>query len=222
MTTIQTKKGAICMILQATVTKYIPTNAYIYADNETKHGFLIDPGAQAGKLLELIREKGLTIEAILLTHGHFDHIGAVSELQETLKIPVYMGQKGRLDAENSVWNLSAQTDEPIVLSDVTYLEDHAIIALKEKPAFQLELLELPGHTADGVIYYTKADEAAFVGDSIFQGSYGRTDMYGGDEQALLRGIRERILTLPPKTLLLSGHSAPTTPADEQGRSWYQL
>ncbi|WP_278961535.1 MBL fold metallo-hydrolase [Mitsuokella multacida] len=79
------------MILQATVTKYIPTNAYIYADNETKHGFLIDPGAQAGKLLELIREKGLTIEAILLTHGHFDHIGAVSELQETLKIPVYMG-----------------------------------------------------------------------------------------------------------------------------------
>ncbi|WP_278832478.1 MBL fold metallo-hydrolase, partial [Mitsuokella multacida] len=182
------------MILQATVTKYIPTNAYIYADNETKHGFLIDPGAQAGKLLELIREKGLTIEAILLTHGHFDHIGAVSELQETLKIPVYMGQKGRLYAENPVWNLSAQTDEPIVLSDVTYLEDHAIIALKEKPAFQLELLELPGHTADGVIYYTKADEAAFVGDSIFQGSYGRTDMYGGDEEALLRGIRERILT----------------------------
>lgn len=210
MTTIQTKKGAICMILQATVTKYIPTNAYIYVDNETKHGFLIDPGAQAGKLLELIREKGLTIEAILLTHGHFDHIGAVSELQETLKIPVYMGKKGRLYAENPVWNLSAQTDEPIVLSDVTYLEDHAIIALKEKPAFQLELLELPGHTADGVIYYTKADEAAFVGD---------TD---GDEQALLRGIRERILTLPPKTLLLSGHSAPTTPADEQGRSWYQL
>lgn len=154
MTTIQTKKGAICMILQATVTKYIPTNAYIYADNETKHGFLIDPGAQAGKLLELIREKGLTIEAILLTHGHFDHIGAVSELQETLKIPVYMGQKGRLYAENPVWNLSAQTDEPIVLSGVTYLEDHAIIALKEKPAFQLELLELPGHTADGVIYYT--------------------------------------------------------------------
>ncbi|WP_353886626.1 MBL fold metallo-hydrolase [uncultured Mitsuokella sp.] len=157
-----------------------------------------------------------------MTHGHFDHIGAVSELQETLKIPVYMGQKGRLYAENPVWNLSAQTDEPIVLSDVTYLEDHAIIALKEKPAFQLELLELPGHTADGVIYYTKADEAAFVGDPIFQGSYGRTDMYGGDEQALLRGIRERILTLPPKTLLLSGHSAPTTPADEQGRSWYQL
>ena len=130
MTTIQTKKGAICMILQATVTKYIPTNAYIYADNETKHGFLIDPGAQAGKLLELIREKGLTIEAILLTHGHFDHIGAVSELQETLKIPVYMGKKGRLYAENPVWNLSAQTDEPIVLSNVTYLEDHAIIALK--------------------------------------------------------------------------------------------
>lgn len=198
------------MILQATVTKYITTNAYIYADNETKHGFLIDPGAQAGKLLELIREKGLTIEAILLTHGHFDHIGAVNELQEVLQIPVYMGEKGMLYAE-----------DPIMLKDVTYLADHAVIALKEKPSFQMELLDLPGHTADGVIYYTKEDGAAFVGDSIFQGSYGRTDMYGGDEEALLRGIRERILTLPDDTLLLSGHSAPTTPAEERGRSWYQ-
>ena len=180
------------MILQATVTKYIPTNAYIYADNETKHGFLIDPGAQAGKLLELIREKDLTIEAILLTHGHFDHIGAVNELQAVLQIPVYMGEKGMLYAENPVWNLSSQTEDPIVLKDVTYLADHAVIALKEKPSFQLELLDLPGHTADGVIYYTKEDGAAFVGDSIFQGSYGRTDMYGGDEEALLRGIRERI------------------------------
>ena len=72
------------MILQTTVTKYIPTNAYIYADNETKHGFLIDPGAQAGKLLELIREKGLTIEAILLTHGHFDHIGAALAVSDAL------------------------------------------------------------------------------------------------------------------------------------------
>ena len=192
------------MILQATVTKYITTNAYIYADNETKHGFLIDPGAQAGKLLELIHEKGLTIEAILLTHGHFDHIGAVNELQAVLQIPVYMGEKGMLYAENPVWNLSSQTEDPI--------------ALKEKPSFQLELLDLPGHTADGVIYYTKEDGAAFVGDSIFQGSYGRTDMYGGDEEALLRGIRERILTLPDDTLLLSGHSAPTTPAEERGRS----
>ena len=209
------------MILQATVTKYITTNAYIYANNETKHGFLIDPGAQAGKLLELIREKGLTIEAILLTHGHFDHIGAVNELQAVLQIPVYMGEKGMLYAENPVWNLSSRTEAPIVLKDVTYLADHAVIALKEKPSFQLELLDLPGHTADGVIYYTKEDGAAFVGDSIFQGSYGRTDMYGGDEEALLRGICERILTLPDDTLLLSGHSAPTTPAEERGRSWYQ-
>ena len=162
------------MILQATVTKYIPTNAYIYADNETKHGFLIDPGAQAGKLLELIREKDLTIEAILLTHGHFDHIGAVNELQEVLQIPVYMGEKGMLYAKNPVWNLSSHTEDPIVLKDVTYLADHAVIALKEKPSFQMELLDLPGHTADGVIYYTKEDGAAFVGDSIFQGSYAPT------------------------------------------------
>lgn len=172
------------MILQATVTKYIPTNAYIYADNETKHGFLIDPGAQAKKLLALIEEKGLTIEAVLLTHGHFDHIGAVNAIQEKLHIPVYMGEQGRLYAENPVWNLSSQTEEPLVLKNVTYLADGSLISLKDKPDFRVKLLNLPGHTADGVVYYAEADEAAFVGDSIFQGSYGRTDMYGGDEEAL--------------------------------------
>ena len=209
------------MILQATVTKYIPTNAYIYADNETKHGFLIDPGAQAKKLLALIEEKGLTIEAVLLTHGHFDHIGAVNAIQEKLHIPVYMGEQGRLYAENPVWNLSSQTEEPLVLKNVTYLADGSLISLKDKPDFRVKLLNLPGHTADGVVYYAEADEAAFVGDSIFQGSYGRTDMYGGDEEALLRGIRTRILTLPDETLLLSGHSAPTTVAAEKVRPWYQ-
>lgn len=209
------------MILQAPVTKYITTNCYIYADNDTKHGFLIDPGAQAKKLLELIEEKGLTIEAILLTHGHFDHIGAVSEIQEQLKIPVYMGEQGMLYAENPVWNLSAQTEEPILLKDVTYLKDGSVIRLKNTPSFQVKLINLPGHTADGVMYYAEADGAAFVGDSIFQGSYGRTDLYGGDEQALLEGIRTRVLTLPDDTLLLSGHSAPTTVADEKVRPWYQ-
>ncbi len=208
------------MILQAPVTKYITTNCYIYADNDTKHGFLIDPGAQAGKLLELLEEKGLTIEAILLTHGHFDHIGAVNEIQNKLRLPVYMGEQGRLYAENPVWNLSAQTEAPILLHNVTYLPDGAVISLKDKPDFQVKLLNLPGHTADGVIYYAKADGAAFVGDSIFQGSYGRTDMYGGEE-ALLKGIRTRILTLPDDTLLLSGHSAPTTVAEEKVRPWYQ-
>lgn len=209
------------MILQATVMKYIPTNAYFYIDNETKHGFLIDPGAQAGKLLEMIHEKGFIIERILLTHGHFDHIGAVEEIRKALNIPVCMQANGRAYAENPVWNLSSQTEAPITLPDVTYLPDYSTVSLASSSACDLTIIPVPGHTTDGAMYYTAKDGVAFVGDSIFQGSYGRTDMYGGDEATLLKNIREKILTLPPETILLSGHSAPTTVREETTRPFYQ-
>ena len=209
------------MILQATVMKYIPTNAYFYIDNETKHGFLIDPGAQADKLLAMISDKGFVIERILLTHGHFDHIGAVEKIRQALSIPVCMQANGRAYAENPVWNLSAQTGTPITLPEVTYLPDYSTISLDASPACDLTLIPVPGHTTDGAMYYTKKDGVAFVGDSIFQGSYGRTDMYGGDEATLLQNIREKILTLPDETILLSGHSAPTTVRDEKDCPFYR-
>lgn len=209
------------MILQATVMKYIPTNAYFYIDNETKHGFLIDPGAQAGKLLEMIREKGFIIERILLTHGHFDHIGAVEKIRKALNIPVCMQANGRAYAENPVWNLSAQTEAPITLSDVTYLADYSTVSLAATSACDLTIIPVPGHTIDGAMYYTAKDGVAFVGDSIFEGSYGRTDMYGGDEATLLQNIRDKILTLPDETILLSGHSGPTTVREEKTRPFYQ-
>lgn len=209
------------MILQATVMKYIPTNAYFYIDNETKHGFLIDPGAQAGKLFEMIREKGFIIERILLTHGHFDHIGAVEELRKALNIPVCMQANGRAYVENPVWNLSAQTEAPITLPDVTYLADYSTVSLAASSACDLTIIPVPGHTTDGAMYYTAKDGVAFVGDSIFEGSYGRTDMYGGDEATLLQSIRETILTLPDETILLSGHSGPTTVREEKMRPFYQ-
>lgn len=209
------------MILQATVMKYIPTNAYFYIDNETKHGFLIDPGAQAGKLLEMIREKGFIIERILLTHGHFDHIGAVEEIRKALNIPVCMQANGRAYAENPVWNLSAQTEAPITLSDVTYLADYSTVSLAATSACDLTIIPVPGHTTDGAMYYTAKDGVAFVGDSIFEGGYGRTDMYGGDEATLLQNIRDKILTLPDETILLSGHSGPTTVREEKTRPFYQ-
>ena len=83
------------------------------------------------------------------------------------------------------------------------------------------MVPVPGHTADGCIYYSAKDNVAFVGDSIFQGSYGRTDLPGGDERELLQGIAQNILSLPEDTTLLSGHSEPTTVAAERQMPWYQ-
>ena len=209
------------MILQVTVARYIPTNAYFYIDEDTKHGFLIDPGAEPDKLLDIIRERGIKLEKILLTHGHFDHIGAVNDLQRKLEIPVLMQKNGCFYAENPVWNLSAQTNEPIILNDVTYIDDNTDIVLQANPDFRLHMIPVPGHTTDGCMYYNLRDHIAFVGDSIFAGSYGRTDMPGGDAKTLMKSIVGDIFSLPDSTTLLSGHSGATTVAVEKERDWYQ-
>lgn len=208
------------MILTATVMKYIPTKAYFYVDDRTKHAFLIDPGAQSEALLKIVRERELIIEKILLTHGHFDHIGAVSTIQKELSSPVCMGIRGREYIENPEWNLSAQTDEPIVLKNVTFLPAGTTLTLSSNPEYTLQIIDSPGHTTDGVIYYSSRDKVAFVGDTIFAGSYGRTDLYGGDESTLLHTIQNVVFKLPDDTILLSGHSEPTTVASEKKMAWH--
>ena len=208
------------MILQTTVAQYIPMNAYFYIDDDTHHAFLIDPGAEADKLIQVAKEKELTVEKILLTHGHFDHIGAVNELQQQWGIPVCMQANGRDYADNPDWNLSAQTGNPVRLSDVTYLEDNTDITSAANPQHSLHMVPVPGHTTDGCIYYNLKDNIAFVGDSVFLNSYGRTDMPGGSEEILLDSIVREILTLPAEMTLLSGHSEPTTVAVERKMPWY--
>ena len=208
------------MVLQVEVHGIFVTNSYFYIDDKTNHGFLIDPSAEAEKLLQIIDNKKLTIEKILLTHGHFDHTGAVNELQKQLKIPVCIHKNGRQYVENPVWNLSQAFGFVIKLDNVTYLDDNSVISLSVNPDFNLKLIHTPGHTTDSAIYYSAKDNFAFVGDSIFLGSYGRTDFPGGDEQILFDNIKEKILTLPTDTVLLSGHSDPTTVDIEKNRSWY--
>ncbi len=209
------------MILRTTVQGVFETNAYFYVDDETRHGFLIDPGAQADALLRIIDERGFTIEKILLTHGHFDHIGAVEDLRARLNVEVCMQHNGRVYAENPVWNLSSYFGLDMTLDDVTYLDDFSTITLAANENFGVKLIPLAGHTTDGAIYYSAADSVAFVGDSIFLGSYGRTDFPGGDEEILFANLKARLLTLPDDTVLLSGHSDPTTVADEKNRLWFR-
>lgn len=208
------------MILQVEVYGFLETNTYFYIDDNTQHGFLIDPGAEASKLLRIIDEKKFAIEKILLTHGHFDHIGAVNSIREKLNIPVIMQKNGKIYAENPYWNLSAHFGLNMTLDDVTYLDDGAEIALNANSDFKVKLISVAGHTTDGAIYYAEKDSVAFVGDSIFLGSYGRVDFPGGDEETLFKNIKTKIFALPDDTVLLSGHSDPTTVAAEKTRSWF--
>lgn len=208
------------MILQVTVCNVIETNAYFYIDNETRHGFLIDPGAQADELLKIIGKHDWTIEKILLTHGHFDHIGAVPDLQSQLNVQVCMQRNGRDYVSNPAWNLSQYFGGDLMIDGVNYVDDFSTITLSANENFGVKMIPLSGHTTDGAIYYSSRDAVAFVGDSIFCGSYGRTDFPGGDETTLIQNLTAQVLTLPDDTILLSGHSEPTTVAEEKTRPWF--
>ena len=208
------------MIFSVAVTGVFTTNAYFFVDEATHHGFLIDPGAEADTLLSVARANGLTIEKILLTHGHFDHFGAADELGRLWGAPIYMHENGRAYAQNPVWNLSAGCGCGMALDNVNYLPAGSRISLAANPAFFLDLLHVPGHTTDGAVYYSRTHQAAFVGDSIFKNSLGLTHFYGGDQETLMRNVLEHILTLPDDTALLSGHTEATTVAAEKERPWF--
>ena len=206
--------------VEVDISDVMQENAYFYIDDETRCGFLIDPGAQPDELLKIISERKFTIEKILLTHGHYDHIGAVNELQRALKIPVCMGKGGIFYAEDTANNGSRFFEREIILDDVTILDGGEIVS-SANPNFKLTVIVAPGHTLDGTIYYSAKDSAAFVGDTIFFGGHGRTDLAGGSERDLMKTIRDKVFALPDDTLLLCGHGSPTTVAVEKSRPWYR-
>lgn len=185
-------------------------NTYFFIDEHTKSGFLIDPGAQAGIIYEVIMRNGWHIEKILLTHGHFDHFGAAELLREKLVAPIYIYPSDSRYLIDPYLNLSANSGDPIVVPHYEELHDGEIIRLKANSEFYLKVIHTPGHTPGSVTYYSKAEDAAFVGDLLYQHGPGLTNFPGGDRYTLEQSIIHKILTLPPQTVLYSGHSSPIT------------
>ena len=185
-------------------------NTYFFIDEHTKSGFLIDPGAQAGIIYEVIMRNGWHIEKILLTHGHFDHFGAAELLREKLVAPIYIYPSDSRYLTDPYLNLSANSGDPIVVPHYEELHDGEIIRLKANSEFYLKVIHTPGHTPGSVTYYSTAENAAFVGDLLYQHGPGLTNFPGGDRYTLEQSIIQKILTLPPQTVLYSGHSSPIT------------
>lgn len=198
------------IVKRVPVAGMIETNSYFYIDEASKHGFLIDAGAEADKLLHLIKDNGWIIEKILITHGHFDHIGAVAEISAKLGISYLAHQNSEQYLPNPGFNLSAFFGGDIVLDNAQCFADDAIITLEAAPQVALKAIHTPGHTQDAVMYYDAANGLAFVGDTVFLNSVGRTDIPGGDFEQLIQTIENKIFTLPENTVLYSGHTPPTT------------
>ena len=195
----------------------IETNSYFYIDEKTNHCFIVDPGAEADRLIQIIGEKNYIPEKILITHGHFDHIGAVEKLHDHFGIPYLIHAAGENYLKNIYHNLSGYYGLNIILNDAEYLRDSDIISLSTDPEAKLKLIHTPGHTADSSIYYDEKNKIAFVGDTIFKNSVGRTDLPGGDQYQLSDSILNKIFRLPDETILYSGHTEKTDVLTEKSR-----
>ena len=202
------------MIRELQVQGVFAENTYFFIDEHTKAGFLIDPGAQAGVIFDTIVRNGWTIEKILLTHGHFDHFGAAGILRERLVAPFYIYTPDARYLTDPYLNLSDNTGESLTVPHYEEVYDGEIIRLKHNSEFYLKVIATPGHTPGSVTYYAPEEKAAFVGDTLYEHGPGLTNFPGGNRRELEQSIINRILTLPPDTVLLSGHSSPITVAQE--------
>ncbi len=184
---------------------------------QAKDCLIIDPGLEAGELIDFLTEQKLNPVAVVLTHGHIDHIAGVAVLRSRFpEIKVYIHN---LDAEMLTEpniNLSAMSGSAFV----TEAED---VSLKERDIIDLAgvkllVLHTPGHTPGGISLYSKEDGVAFVGDTLFADSIGRTDFPGGSMSQLLTSVREKLFTLPEETKVYPGHGPATTIAAEKAHN----
>lgn len=185
----------------------IGTNCYLVADKTTKAAMVIDPGDEAGRVLAEIEKNAWKVAYVLLTHTHFDHIGAVREVVEATKAPLALHPNElplyRSGGGAALFGLPRRAyPEPDLL-----LEPGQTIAVG---ALNVEVLFVPGHTPGHVAFYCAQAQAVFSGDVLFQDGIGRTDLPGGNYATLMRSIREVLFKLPDETTVYSGHGPATT------------
>ncbi|MDF2612840.1 MAG: fold metallo-hydrolase [Clostridia bacterium] len=190
-------------------------HTYFFIDEKTKHGFLVDPGDEAERILSEIMSHRWVIEKIILTHGHFDHIGAVEQIRNAIGCPVVIHEEGKAYLQNAEWNLSSIYGIGYTFDADEYVQHGDVIVLETNPDMNLRVIHAPGHTSDGAAYFCEKEKTAFVGDIIFNGAVGRCDNPGGNMNRLLSSIRAQIFTLPDETVLFPGHGPSTTVKHEK-------
>jgi len=181
-------------------------NCSIIWDPATKEAVVIDPGADAQKILEFISEQGLKPKAAIHTHAHFDHIGASTEVHETLQTPLYLHPDDaplweNLDMQGKAFGFKL-TNIPRWQKDL-HDNDHLSFG-----PHRIEVLHTPGHTPGSCSF--SCNEFLFSGDTLFRGSIGRTDLWGGDFSQISRSIKERLYSLDEDTTVICGHGPKTS------------
>ncbi len=195
------------------------TNCYLIGNAETGEAICVDPGDDGDRIAAELGRNRFTLKAILLTHGHFDHILGISKLKEIAgDAPVYAAREEKECLNHNTINLSGYGDPRIYTLEADhYLDDGQELSLIGR---RIVCLLTPGHTAGGMCYYFP--EAGFVasGDTLFRGTVGRTDLPSADDRAIVPAIREKLMTLPDDTVVYPGHGPATTIREEKNGNPY--
>lgn len=183
-------------------------NCSILADETTRRAAVVDPGDEVQKILQVLSRHDLTVEQIVITHAHIDHIGGAVRLKRLTGAPIYMNQLDlpllKMMEMQAGW-IGVPTPE-VSAPDVD-AHDRLTLRIAELPA---EVLHTPGHTEGSICLHLPAAQLLLAGDTLFAGSIGRTDLPGGDMRKILRSLKERLLTLPDATRIVPGHGSSTT------------
>ena len=169
------------------------TNCYIVKKEGSQSCLVIDPGDEADKIAGYMKKRNLALEGILLTHGHFDHITAVSDLVSAAGGIVYAFQEEKELLINPELNGSVMMGYEVGLEPDVLLRDGQTITIA---GLTFQVIHTPGHTKGGCCYYAEDEKVLFSGDTIFMESIGRTDFPTGNGRELLRSVREKVLALP--------------------------
>ena len=201
------------MILEMLTVGPFQENCYVIGEEASGAGAIVDPGDEAARIALAVEQSDLEIGQILVTHAHIDHVGAVAALADEYACPVLM----HAEAEPMLAQLPTQAmmmglrfgKVPTV---DRYVEDEEVLEIGD---LRLRSLYTPGHAPGHLAFYVDGEGLVLSGDALFAGSVGRTDLFGGDMEVLLRSINERLLTLPDETRVYPGHGPQTTIGDER-------
>lgn len=199
------------MKIQHSVLGMCATNTYYVYDDETKRGLIVDPADSPDTIIAKADSLSMIPEAILITHGHFDHVLAMNKVREHYGIKVYAGLTEKQVLHDMAMNLTSSFGMGQVFDADIYLKDGEEF---ETAGYHIKAIEVPGHTIGGMCYYFDKQGVLFSGDTLFCESVGRSDFPGGSASALCRGIKDKLFILPEHTKVYPGHMDETTIGNE--------
>ncbi len=213
-------KGPIVPDVRAAIIPVTPfqQNCTLLWCDKTKKAAVVDPGGDLGHIREAIAQSGVTVEKIILTHGHIDHAGGAAELREELGVPVEGPHEAddfllqRLADQGRAYGFEARPVTPD-----RWLSEGDTVSVGD---ITLEVLHCPGHSPGSVVLVSRSQRFALVGDVLFQGSVGRVDLPGGDGKALIRSIKDKLLPLGDDIAFICGHGPPSTIGQERQTNPY--